>query len=224
MYYIYRIKNLINGNTYIGQHKYLRLNDGYLGSGTLIRRAIKKYGKENFSKEIIISGDFTKEQIDRFEKCAIFMERVNGKSEYNITNGGEGCSFRRSEKTRRIRSEAQRKLWQNPEYRQMMVDVHKGKPSARKGQPSPMKGKTFSEEHNRKISETKKGIKFSSEHCKNISDALKGKKFSKERCQKLSEHSAMPKMSALYKEYKANGGFLKWNDFRKELSKGSLTN
>lgn len=39
MYYIYRITNKINGKTYIGQHKYKKLNDNYTGSGKLIRRA-----------------------------------------------------------------------------------------------------------------------------------------------------------------------------------------
>lgn len=33
MYYIYRITNKVNGKTYIGQHKYLDLNDKYKGSG-----------------------------------------------------------------------------------------------------------------------------------------------------------------------------------------------
>jgi len=48
---IYRTHNLINGKMYVGSSKYNR--DSYLGSGKLIKRAIKKYGKESVRKEIL---------------------------------------------------------------------------------------------------------------------------------------------------------------------------
>lgn len=51
-YYIYMTTNLINGKKYIGQHKG-KVNDSYLGSGTTITKAIQKYGKENFKKDIL---------------------------------------------------------------------------------------------------------------------------------------------------------------------------
>lgn len=48
---IYITTNLINGKQYIG--KDARNNPKYLGSGTYLIKSIKKYGKENFKKEII---------------------------------------------------------------------------------------------------------------------------------------------------------------------------
>jgi group I intron endonuclease len=51
-YQIYSITNLINGKKYIGSHiVYGRKN--YMGSGKLIIKALKKYGKINFKKEIL---------------------------------------------------------------------------------------------------------------------------------------------------------------------------
>lgn len=92
--YIYEIKNKVNGNTYIGQHTLRKgrtfETDIYYGSGVLINRAQRKYGLENFEKTIIISGYFSKEQINRFERCMIACQRICGKAEYNLADGGEG--------------------------------------------------------------------------------------------------------------------------------------
>lgn len=81
MYYIYRITSKINGKTYIGQHKYKYLNDSYMWSGKLIRLAQKKYGTENFIKEILYSNIQYKETADDIEIFAIAKERAIGKSE-----------------------------------------------------------------------------------------------------------------------------------------------
>lgn len=92
--YIYEIKNKVNGKTYIGQHTLREgrtiKTDFYYGSGKLIKAAQKKYGLENFEKKVIIKGHFSKEQINRFERCMIACQRICGKAEYNLADGGDG--------------------------------------------------------------------------------------------------------------------------------------
>lgn len=52
-YTVYKTVNLINGKFYFGAHKTVNPNDDYLGSGVYIKRAVAKYGKENFRKEVL---------------------------------------------------------------------------------------------------------------------------------------------------------------------------
>ena len=86
-YYIYMTTNLINGKKYIGQHKG-KPDDKYLGSGTTLLKAIKKYGKENFSKKILCFCA-TREEADIKEKEYIQnYDAVNNKNFYNNSEGG----------------------------------------------------------------------------------------------------------------------------------------
>lgn len=44
LYYLYEIKNNINGKIYVGVHQPNNIDDGYMGSGKAIKSAIQKYG------------------------------------------------------------------------------------------------------------------------------------------------------------------------------------
>ena len=64
-YYVYLTTNLINGKKYIGQH-YGEVDDNYIGSGSTLKKAINKYGKGNFKKEILCICA-TPEELDKKE-------------------------------------------------------------------------------------------------------------------------------------------------------------
>jgi len=52
-YTVYKTTNLVNSRYYFGVHKTRSPYDDYLGSGTYIRRAVAKYGEQNFRKEVL---------------------------------------------------------------------------------------------------------------------------------------------------------------------------
>ena len=87
-YIVYQIKNLINDKIYIGIHKTNNLEDGYMGSGHLIKKAIKKYGLENFEKTYISIFDNPNDMY-KLEIEIVNEEFLKGKT-YNISKGGNG--------------------------------------------------------------------------------------------------------------------------------------
>ena len=94
---IYKITNLINEKVYIGQsvdinyrfnnHKSESFNPKSNAYNTAIHRAIRKYGVENFSFEVI--EECTKELLSEKEIYWIAYYNSYGNG-YNLTSGGEG--------------------------------------------------------------------------------------------------------------------------------------
>ena len=89
MYFIYLTINTVNGKQYIGKHSG-EPDDPYLGSGSLLKRAIRKYGKDKFVREILaITED--QEGLDLLEKHYIEKyNAINNTNFYNLTEGGTG--------------------------------------------------------------------------------------------------------------------------------------
>lgn len=88
-YTIYKTTNKINGKSYIGKHKTHDLNDEYLGSGIYLNRAINKYGRENFYKEILFVFD-NEFDMNEKEKELINEEITKDAQYYNVALGGYG--------------------------------------------------------------------------------------------------------------------------------------
>ena len=88
---IYKTTNLINGKIYIGQTR--KTAPSYYGSGTVIRHAIKKYGKENFSREILEECCTEKELNEREIYWIDFYDSCNPDIGYNILIGGANINI-----------------------------------------------------------------------------------------------------------------------------------
>lgn len=244
-YCIYLTTNKINGKTYVGQHKYRKLYDGYIGSGSYLQRAIKKYGKENFEIEYL-ETDLTEDEIDWYEQWYISVLNPD----YNLQIGGQGARYRSTMANQELRfkiSSTHKKLWMDPEYRDRLVKAHQH-PTDRRGKrleefaSDPDKARyNMSISHKGKepwnkgkicpqISESQKGRVASEESKQKMSKAKldnpvrywKGKTMNEEHRRKLSEsHKGKNNTcNEEYKLYKANGGTMSWNDFQKEKKNG----
>ena len=162
-YLIYKITNLINNKIYIGQHVTTNVNDDYMGSGDHIKNAIKKYGIENFKKEIIAECSSFDEMND-LERELVNKDFVNNPNTYNHAIGGtygwKNClKYKSEEEVQNIRKHANDaflNLFKDPEYRKQHAEKISNGLKEAGFDPRTRLGKTHSEETKRKMSETHK--------------------------------------------------------------------
>jgi len=84
---VYKTTNLINGKWYIGRDS--KNNPNYLGSGTVFKRAVKKYGKENFKKEILDYADDIEDLKNKETYWIKKTEAATSTDSYNIKSSGQ---------------------------------------------------------------------------------------------------------------------------------------
>lgn len=90
--YAYKTTCLVNGKIYIGQHKHpFDKSKKYIGSGVLLRKAIKKHGLHNFTKELLRECKNQKE-LDAFEM--VYIKKYKSADiliGYNLLEGTANC-------------------------------------------------------------------------------------------------------------------------------------
>ena len=88
-YTIYQITNKETGKTYIGKHQTNNLDDGYMGSGKHLKRAISKHGLKSFTKEILHVFD-NEDEMNAKEAELVSEEFCSRDDTYNLCPGGKG--------------------------------------------------------------------------------------------------------------------------------------
>ena len=157
---IYKTTNLVNGKIYIGKARQKRTLDArYLGSGILLKKALAKYGKENFKREVIDSFKTTIEEAEK-EKHWISYYRKTDNILYNIAEGGQGGGFIKSKAIKRKISESLKGRKRPAAFCELMSKIRTGS--------------TLTQEHKNNISKALKGVPKSAEHIEHLKVAMRG--------------------------------------------------
>ena len=165
-YIIYQTTNLLNGKIYIGVHQTNNVEDQYLGSGKLLLRAVRKYGREHFNKKVLFKYETLTEALDK-EKEIVTQEFIKRKDTYNISIGGgvggkniNGLTFEGRKHTKESKEKIREALARREHKlsdEALRRIIHNNKTN---------------KERKRKISETLKGQPKTTDHKKNLSVSL----------------------------------------------------
>jgi len=102
MTYVYIITNKINGKKYIGSSRKSQIDENYYGSGKVIKDALKKYGKNNFTRDILWQGEGDARDIE--SQWLEYFHASTNPLFYNLTNDAKGNNLHKEE-TKKIISE-----------------------------------------------------------------------------------------------------------------------
>ena len=182
--HIYLVTNLINGKKYIGQTQ--TDDETYYGSGLNILKALKKYSRKNFKREILCHCS-TLEELNEKEIYFIdFYDAVNSDMFYNIHPGGLGGPSRKyTQEEKDKHSLSSTKFWL---------------------------GKKLSEEHKKKLAEAATGriSKLKGIKRPELAEKMKGLKYTEERKEKMAKgrEKAIAKSRHPVKLFDIEGNFI----------------
>ena len=202
MYKIYLITNLFNFKKYVGMTKF-SLEERFsqhVKRGFLLTEAIKKYGEQKFSIELI---EVVESAERAYELEIFYIREYNTKAPngYNLTDGGDGIfGWNITDEYREQCSSRTKELHKNKKigmYGKKHTDETRKKMSeSSKGNQNCL-GRVLSEETKFKISESNRGKKHTDDTRKKISEnhhnvsgeknPMYGKKHSSETIEKIRQ-------------------------------------
>ena len=161
---IYLRTNKINGKKYVGQttnfknreYQWKEINNRYSTENSLIDKARKKYGIDNFDVKII--KECNDEELDYWEMYYIQQFQTKKPYGYNLTDGGCGSrGYTISEETRKKMSENNARYWQGKKRSEEVKEALRKASASREGY---WLGKKRDKETIEKIKKTRKKIKI----------------------------------------------------------------
>lgn len=156
---IYKITNKINNKIYIGQTVRAleeRLSEHKRKRNPLISKALKKYGIENFSVEVIYEASTIEELNEKEFEFIRKYNSINPNGYNQCEGGGNTVGYIHTDEAKKKMSKAKSEMYL--------------------GENNPFYGKTHTDEAKKKMSEKRKGRKLTEEWKKNISNSCTKKK------------------------------------------------
>ena len=218
--YIYLTTNLINGKKYIGLHKSNQFDDSYYGSGKALKFALKKYGKENFSVDVLCWCDSLD---DLVKKEVELLKEFNCKASdeyYNLIDspysGIMHLPLYHPDRIEFVNKQRQQtiELWKNEEFRNKRIKEFRSRKLSQKTkdrisyiqkqnwQDPDYKERMLrsrspiTDEQRQKMSASKLGKSFTESHKEKISKSLINKPKSKEHSNKINKNPEKIKKTA----------------------------
>lgn len=191
---LYRTINLINNKFYIGIHSSNKKKDNYLGSGSTLKKAIKKYGRKNFIRETLYITN-SRLELEELEELVVDKDLLINKYCYNLTEGGNCGPTMFGEDN---------PMFGKPKSEETKRKISKALSNENHpnwGKEGPNKGREFSKEWRDNIAKANTGRKHSKESIEKMKDKRKGFKHSEEAKRKLSDAH---KGKTLTQEHKDN--------------------
>lgn len=142
--YIYKITHIPTGRYYIGQHRSSKFDQGYWGSGVVIRKLLNRHNKTEFFREVLAWAE-TREELNFLESKYVDKKSLFDKKCLNQKTGGNMFVMSNSAKIKlsaslkgnknathitkegrarlsKFRIEQNEKLIKMPEYRKKLSD------------------------------------------------------------------------------------------------------